>query len=75
MISGPGLKQADVRTLEYLREVAIQAAKGLADGTTKKSPRKLSLVDKVRCVVLGIARLIDSKIKYKQHFIMLTIIN
>lgn len=52
MLLGPGIKPSDVRTLEYLREIAIQTAKGLADGTVKKQPRKRSMVDKVRCCLV-----------------------
>lgn len=44
---GPGLKDPGERTRDYLEEVAIQYAQGLADGTVKKVPRKKSLVDKV----------------------------
>ncbi|CAH1775025.1 unnamed protein product [Owenia fusiformis] len=44
---GPGIKSPQARTLEYLEEVAIQTARGLADGSVKKSPRKLGLTDKI----------------------------
>ena len=44
---GPGLKSSEDRTLEYLREVAVQAAKDLASGKLKRKPRNKSLVDKV----------------------------
>lgn len=55
-MSGPGLKSADERTLEYLREVAIQAAKDLAAGKLKKKPRKKNLVDKVHTVCVEMIR-------------------
>ena len=41
------MKPADQRTLEYLREIAIQAAKDLASGKLKKKPRKKNMMDKV----------------------------
>ena len=44
---GPGLMAADDRTRQYLEEVAIKLAKGLADGSVKKTQRKLNLVDKI----------------------------
>ncbi|XP_067931564.1 trifunctional enzyme subunit alpha, mitochondrial-like [Watersipora subatra] len=50
---GPGLKPANIRTLEYLREIAIQTAKGLTNGTVKKQPRKRNAADKVTDWMLG----------------------
>ncbi|XP_075213578.1 monolysocardiolipin acyltransferase Mtpalpha [Lycorma delicatula] len=44
---GPGLTTGENRTLEYLEEVAIDAAKQLADGTLKVDRKKKSIVDKV----------------------------
>ena len=41
------MKPADQRTLEYLREIAIQAARDLASGKLKKKPRKKNMMDKV----------------------------
>jgi len=44
---GPGIKSPEERTRDYLEEVAIETARGLAKGTVKKTPRKKGLVDKV----------------------------
>lgn len=49
---GPGIKSPEERTREYLEEVAIQLARGLVNGSVKKSPRKLNLVDKVTNFIL-----------------------
>lgn len=57
---GPGLKPADERTLEYLEEVAIKAAKDLASGSLKPN-RKKSLVEKITRFAL--------KYKYPQDFV------
>ena len=57
---GPGIKPADVRTLEYLEEVAIKAAKDLASGSLKPN-RKKSLVEKITRFAL--------KYKYPQDFV------
>ena len=43
--SGPGTKGPQERTLEYLEEVAVQTARGIVNGTVKKTPKKKSLVD------------------------------
>ncbi|XP_050403951.2 trifunctional enzyme subunit alpha, mitochondrial isoform X1 [Patella vulgata] len=44
---GPGLMESEANTLAYLEDVAIQTARGLANGTVKKTPRKLGLQDKI----------------------------
>lgn len=44
---GPGAGEPKVNTRNYLEQVAIQTAKGLANGTVKAAPRKKNLVDKV----------------------------
>ncbi|XP_064617131.1 trifunctional enzyme subunit alpha, mitochondrial-like isoform X2 [Liolophura sinensis] len=49
---GPGIKTSEERTLEYLEEVAIQTARGLADGTVKKAPRTKGLQDKIMDFIL-----------------------
>lgn len=51
-VSGPGLRPADERTLQYVREVAINTARGLADGSVKKQPRKKNMMDKVQSLLL-----------------------
>jgi len=43
---GPGLKPADDRTRDYLEEVAIQTAQGLANGSIKKVRRSPSLMER-----------------------------
>lgn len=48
---GPGVGSPGENTLDYLEEVAVKAAKGLADGTLKRS-KKLSLQDKVMNMAL-----------------------
>lgn len=42
---GPGLKSPKERTRDYLEEVAIHYARGLADGSVKKQPRKKGMID------------------------------
>lgn len=49
---GPGLTSPDERTREYLEEVAIETARGLANGKIKKTPRKKGLVEKVMAFAL-----------------------
>lgn len=44
---GPGIKAPNERTRDYLEECAIEYAKGLADGSIKKTPRKKSLMDQI----------------------------
>ncbi|CAD5121987.1 DgyrCDS10440 [Dimorphilus gyrociliatus] len=44
---GPGVDEPKVNTRNYLEQVAIQTAKGLANGSIKVAPRKKSMVDKV----------------------------
>jgi len=44
---GPGLKPSDERTLEYLKEVAVDVAKGMASGSVKRKPRNKNFMDKV----------------------------
>jgi len=44
---GPGVGHSDENCLNYLEEVAIQTAKGIANGTIKKASRKKGLQDKV----------------------------
>ena len=43
--SGPGVKPASERTRDYLEEVAIECARGLANGSLKKTPRKKNMQD------------------------------
>jgi len=43
---GPGLKDPAARTRDYLEEVAMGVAKGLADGSVKKTPKAKGLMDK-----------------------------
>uniref|UniRef100_F6TVY8 Trifunctional enzyme subunit alpha, mitochondrial n=1 Tax=Equus caballus TaxID=9796 RepID=F6TVY8_HORSE len=51
--TGPGLKPPEERTIEYLEEVAVTFAKGLAD--KKISPKRdKGLVDKLTSVAMGI---------------------
>jgi enoyl-CoA hydratase/long-chain 3-hydroxyacyl-CoA dehydrogenase len=40
---GPGINSPELRTLDYLQEVAIEAARGLASGALKKTVRKKAL--------------------------------
>lgn len=49
---GPGLKPIDERMIEYLEEVAIQAAKGLADGSLKPN-RTRPLMERLMNKALG----------------------
>jgi enoyl-CoA hydratase/long-chain 3-hydroxyacyl-CoA dehydrogenase len=49
---GPGIAPSDVRTREYLEEVAIDIARGLADGSVKRTPRNKSLVEKAMSYML-----------------------
>ena len=44
---GPGSKPPAERTREYLEQVAVETARGLVNGTVKKSPRKKNMMDKV----------------------------
>lgn len=44
---GPGIAAPNVRTRDYLEEVAVQTAKNLVNGSVKRVPRKKGLVDKV----------------------------
>ena len=57
---GPGLTSAEERTLEYLEEVAIKAARDLANGTLKPN-RKRPLVERVMRMALNY--------KYPQDFV------
>ncbi|XP_076440395.1 trifunctional enzyme subunit alpha, mitochondrial-like [Babylonia areolata] len=50
---GPGLASSEQNTMKYLEEVAVDAARGLADGTLKKTPKKKGLQDKVMDLVLS----------------------
>jgi enoyl-CoA hydratase/long-chain 3-hydroxyacyl-CoA dehydrogenase len=50
---GPGVDTPENNTRNYLEQVAIQTAKGLADGSLKKAPRKKNTMDKVMDFVLG----------------------
>lgn len=50
---GPGLSSPEDNTLKYLEEVAVQSARGLADGTLKKTPKKKGIQDKVMDKVLS----------------------
>ncbi len=43
VFTGPGLKPANEATRDYLEQVAIQYARGLANGSVKKTPRKKNL--------------------------------
>ncbi len=43
VLTGPGLKPANEATRDYLEQVAIQYARGLANGSVKKTPRKKNL--------------------------------
>jgi len=50
---GPGLAPADVTTRDYLETVAVQMAKGLADGSVKKPSRgPKSTMDKITAKAL-----------------------
>ncbi|XP_071117488.1 trifunctional enzyme subunit alpha, mitochondrial-like [Haliotis cracherodii] len=49
---GPGLAPPEERTLQYLEDVAIETARGLANGTLKKTPRKKGLPDKIMDTLL-----------------------
>lgn len=49
---GPGLKPIDERMIEYLEEVAVQAAKGLADGSLKPN-RTRPLMERLMNKALG----------------------
>ncbi|KAK3089072.1 hypothetical protein FSP39_000564 [Pinctada imbricata] len=44
---GPGITDSDTRSLQYLQEVAIESAKGLANKTLKKTKKKEKLPDKI----------------------------
>lgn len=51
---GPGLKPADVTTMEYLENVAINIAKDIASGKLKVDREKKGLTDKLMNFALGI---------------------
>ncbi|XP_055549059.1 trifunctional enzyme subunit alpha, mitochondrial [Wyeomyia smithii] len=44
---GPGLKNAEQNTIEYLEKVAVQVAKDLASGTLKVNRKKTGLVNAI----------------------------
>ena len=44
---GPGIGDTEMNSLRYLEEVAVQAAKDLASGKLKKTPRKKNMQDKI----------------------------
>merc|ERR1711963_89958 len=44
---GPGIGDPEMNSLRYLEEVAVQAAKDLASGKLKKTPRKKNMQDKI----------------------------
>nr|CAB3251761.1 trifunctional enzyme subunit alpha, mitochondrial [Phallusia mammillata] len=44
---GPGVMDPEIGTMKYLEEVAIQAARGLADGSLKKPEPKRAMPDKI----------------------------
>ncbi|PVD23591.1 hypothetical protein C0Q70_16863 [Pomacea canaliculata] len=50
---GPGLSDPDTNTLKYLEETAVSSARGLADGSLKKTPKKKGIQDKVMDFVLS----------------------
>ncbi|XP_023682312.1 hydroxyacyl-CoA dehydrogenase trifunctional multienzyme complex subunit alpha a [Paramormyrops kingsleyae] len=50
---GPGLKQPEGRTIEYLEEVAVGLAKGVASGTVPVKPQK-RIMQKIQDYIMGI---------------------
>lgn len=44
---GPGEKSPAERTRDYLEQIAIETARGMASGSVKRQPRKKNLMDKV----------------------------
>ncbi|KAL5016542.1 hypothetical protein ScPMuIL_006131 [Solemya velum] len=44
---GPGVASPEANSLAYLEEVAVSTARGLADGTVKKTPKKKGIQDKI----------------------------
>uniref|UniRef100_A0A3Q3DWM7 Trifunctional enzyme subunit alpha, mitochondrial n=1 Tax=Hippocampus comes TaxID=109280 RepID=A0A3Q3DWM7_HIPCM len=50
---GPGLKPAEERTIEYLEEVAVGVAKGIANNTVPLSKEK-SVMQKLQDTVMGL---------------------
>jgi len=53
---GPGIASPDDRTRDYLEEVAVQTARGLASGSIKRAPRAKSLMEKVMNFMLRYER-------------------
>ena len=51
---GPGLQDAELATVQYLEEVAVQAAKGLANGSVKKAKPNESTQNKVMKSALSV---------------------
>lgn len=56
---GPGLTDSETATRDYLETVAVQVAKGLADGTVKKSARKPPLSENAINAALGFGKTRD----------------
>ena len=50
---GPGLKDPETRTLEYLEEVAIQTAKDLVDKKVSRPIRKIGMMEKIMNKMMG----------------------
>ncbi|KAL8581460.1 hypothetical protein ACOMHN_004345 [Nucella lapillus] len=50
---GPGLENPNENTLKYLEGVAVDAARRLADGTLKKTPKTKGLQDKIMDLILS----------------------
>ncbi|KAK3738391.1 hypothetical protein RRG08_037028 [Elysia crispata] len=44
---GPGVGDGETNTLHYLETVAVDVARGMADGKVKRTPRKKNLTDKI----------------------------
>jgi len=51
---GPGLQDAELATVQYLEEVAVQAAKGLVNGSVKKAKPNQSTQNKVMKSALSV---------------------
>ncbi|XP_033100715.1 trifunctional enzyme subunit alpha, mitochondrial-like [Anneissia japonica] len=66
---GPGLKTAEENTMQYLEEVAIQAAKDLAAGKLKTDKPK-SMMQKITDSVLGIGFVQDQVFKKVHQTVM-----
>lgn len=53
-VLGPGLKSPEERTIEYLEEVAVECARGIANKTIPLHKDKNLMQSKFLCLLLGV---------------------